>query len=231
MKREFFVALFCCIFFVALTQTTPTNRTIAALQIKDLKSGALVVRLKTNDRSIEAYRKSGMKELAEKLVDENRAQNQKLMDAFRSFYDFSKVYFIYAKNTSALKEGKQNIFLNDTLGIDTSITMAEKYFLIAEYGTITTNERTDEYHYKGVYHTEPTGTSASTNVIFISDTSLVQLREPFPFYVQTYLNNYNKAVDNLNKSLHKAYYRLDETEKENIKEERKRLKAELKKLK
>jgi hypothetical protein len=227
MTYRLLVALvFCFTISTASTQTV-SNRGIASQQIKDLKTGAIVVRLKTNDRSIEAYRKSGRNELANKLVEVNAKQNQKLVDAFRGFFDYCKVYFIYAKNTNALLQGNQNIFLNDTLAVDTNIKMKEKYFLIAEYGLITTNELTDEYHYKSLNHTEPSSTAASTNVIFISDTSLKQLKEPFPFYQQTYLDNYNKAVDNLSRSLHKAYYKLDDS----IKEERKKLKEQLKKLK
>ncbi len=214
-----------CVF--ASAQTTSTNKTIATQQIKDLKNGALVVRLKTNDRSIEAYRKSGRAELADKLVEENRIQNQKLADAFRSFFDYCKVYFIYAKSTNALLKSEPGIFLNDTLAVDSSIRLSEKYFFIAEYGTITSNALTDEYHYKGVYHTEPSASASSTSVIFISDTSLSQLREPFPFYQQTYLGNYNKAVENLNRNLHKAYLRLDNY----VKQERKKLKEQLKQLK
>lgn len=219
----------CLIIFCAFAsaQTTSTNRTIATQQIRDLKNGALVVRLKTNDKSIEAYRKSGRNELADKLVEENRIQNQKLADAFRGFFDYCKVYFIYAKSTNALLKGEPYIFLNDTLAVDTTIKLTEKDFFIAEYGTITANTLTDEYHYKGVYHTEPSSTATSTSAIFISDTSLSQLREPFPFYQQTYLGNYNKAVENLNRNLHKAYFRLDNS----VQEERKRLKQQLKKLK
>ena len=227
MINRFYTVVFLCLLFsIVSAQTVSTNRVIASQQIKALKDGALIVRLKTNERSIEAYRKSGRKELAEKLVEDNQKQNQKLADAFRGFFDFCKVYFIYAKSTNALLHGAPNIFLNDTLAIDTSIKLKEKYFLIAEYGLITTNERTDEYHYKGVYHTEASSSAASTNVIFISDTSLTQLKEPFPFYQQTYLENYNKSVDNLSRGLHRAYYRLDNS----VKEERKRLKEQLKKL-
>lgn len=211
-------------------QSTATNRSIAAQQIKSLKDGALIVRLKTNERSIEAYKKNGMTELANKLIAENTARNQKLLDAFRQFYDFSALYFIEAKNTAALLAGKQNIFLNDSLRIDTAIHLLIKNIFIVEYGTITTNERTDEYRYTGVYHTEPSSTSASTNVIFVSDTTLSQLREPFPFYQQTYLNNFGKAVANLNRNLHKAYFKLDDAAKNAVKNERKMLKEKLKKL-
>ncbi|HWB64199.1 MAG TPA: hypothetical protein VG603_11855, partial [Chitinophagales bacterium] len=40
-------------------QNMPTNRDLAVMELKALKNGALVVRLKTNDRSIELYRKAG----------------------------------------------------------------------------------------------------------------------------------------------------------------------------
>ncbi len=228
MKNRLLLFVFTCVLCAFVSaQTTSTNRTIATQQIRDLKNGALIVRLKTNDRSIAAYRNSGRTELADKLTEENKIQNQKLLDAFKGFFDFCKVYFIYAKNTNALLQNQQNIFLNDTLAIDTTIKLTEKHFLIAEYGTITANVRTDEYHYKGVYHTEPSASASSTSVIFISDTSLKQLREPFPFYQQTYLGNYNKAVQSLNQNLSKSYFKLDNS----VQEERRKLKEQLKKLK
>ncbi|HWB65090.1 MAG TPA: hypothetical protein VG603_16340, partial [Chitinophagales bacterium] len=161
-------------------------------------------------------------ELADKIMDERRVQNQKIMDAFKNYFDFCKVYFIYAKNTKELLAGRQDIFLNDTLGLDTTIRMKENYYLIAEYGDITSNMRTDEYHYSGVYHTEPSTNTASTSVIFLSDTSLTQLKEPFPFYTEVYLDNYNKAVFNLSKSIAKAYISFL------AKEDEKRLREKLK---
>ena len=70
--------MLCFLFSIVSAQTVSTNRVVASQQIKALKDGALIVRLKTNERSIEAYRKSGRKELAEKLVEDNQKQNQKL---------------------------------------------------------------------------------------------------------------------------------------------------------
>lgn len=211
---------------LVIAQNNPGNRELAIQQLENLKTGALVVRLKTNDRSIESYRKAGQIELADRLTEERKKQNQKLSDAFRTYFDYCKVYFIYAKNTDDLLAGKQNIFLNDTLAIDTSIHLTEKYFLIAEYGLITSNMRPDEYHYKNVNYTEATSSAASTSVVFISDTTLTQLKEPFPFYQSVYLDNYSKGVERLSNTLYRAYNRLDDS----AKEERKRLREQLKKL-
>lgn len=192
------------------SQVTVTNRSLASLQLTDLKNCALIVRLKTNDNSVNAYRKAGRNDIADRIVRDRAAQNQKIADAFRQFYDFSKVYFVYARNSKAVVDGAQNFFLNDTLAVDSSITLNCKSYFFAEYGSITANLRSDEYHYSGVYQTEASTSTSGNSAIFISDTSFTQLKEPFPFYQTVYLDNYAKSVDRLNRALHKAYFNLVE---------------------
>jgi hypothetical protein len=193
-----------------LAQVLPSNRTVAAMQLADLKKGALVVRLKTNENSVNAYRKAGRNDIADRIVRERETQNIKLIDAFRTSFDFCKVYFIMTKNSKALLDGKHDIFVNDKLLPDSTIRFDSTYFLFAEYGGITTNVVNDDYHYSNVNKTEASATTASTSVIFISDTTFTQLREPFPFYQTVYLDNFNKAVDKLNRALYKSYYTLVE---------------------
>ena len=183
----------------------PTNRYTATEEIKALKTGALVVRLKTNDKSIDAYRRSGRTELADKLVAEREAQNLKIAEAFKYHFYFCPVYFIYAKNTDLLLKREPHIFLNEKLQADTSIKLKEDYFLIAEYGSFTTNERIDEYHYRGVYNTEPSTSTASTSALVVLDTTLNQLQEPFPFAVPVYLGGFNKGAEQLSINMDKAY--------------------------
>jgi len=189
----------------SLFNAVPTNQYLAAEEIKGLKHGALVVRLKTSDKSVDAYRKAGQEELAQKITAQREAENLKIAEAFKYYFKFCKVYFIYAKNTEALLKGKPGIFLNDALQPDTTIKLTESYFLIAEYGSYTQNERTDDYHYSGVYKTEPSTSTASTSALVILDTKLNQLQEPFPFFEPVYLNGFIKAVDHLSMSLEKAY--------------------------
>lgn len=203
------ILLVICSCFVQAQDTSfmrkPTNRYAATEQIKALRTGALVVRLKTNDKSIEAYRRSGRDELADKIIAERETQNLKIAEAFKYYFTFCKVYFIYAKNTDALVKGDQNIFLNEKLQPDTTIKLKENFYLIAEYGSFTSNERTDEYRYNGVYNTEPSNSTASTSSLVILDTTLTQLREPFPFYVPVYLNGFNKGASQLSLNLEKFY--------------------------
>ncbi|MCW5907387.1 MAG: hypothetical protein KIS94_05985 [Chitinophagales bacterium] len=194
------------LFFVPCFLLAQSNRTIAIQQIADLKSGALIVRLKTNDKSVEAYRRNGRNDVADRIIADRKIQNQKIVDAFRSRFDFCKVYFIYASSTNQVLEGTTGLFLNDAMEPDTSIVIKESYFLLAEYGTVTANMRGDEYHYKNVDKTEASSNTTTSSAIFISDTSLTQLKEPFPFYQTVLLENYTKAVDRLNSALHRFYF-------------------------
>jgi hypothetical protein len=212
MKSTFLSILFC---LSAVTSIAQYNRTIAYQQIKDLKTGALVVRLKTNDKSVLAYRQSGRNEIADRMVADRATMNRKIITAFRSFLDFCPVYFIYTKNTDDLKTGKNGIFLNDTLAIDTSIYIKENFYLLAEYGSVMANERVDEYHYKGVYTTQESSSVVGQSALVMLDTSNIQLKEPFPFYETVYLDNYNKAVEKFNRGLHKFY--INSTMKQEIK--------------
>jgi|GEM_PF-3016950 hypothetical protein len=189
------------------TLTVPDDNFFkAAHEIYGLKHGALIVRLKTNDKSVDAYRKAGQNALADKIVADRVQLNQNIADAFKYYFSFCKVYFIYAKNSDALLRREPGIFLNEKLQPDTSIKLKEKYFLIAEYGSYTSNERVDEYHYSGVYTTEPSNSTASSSALVILDTTFTQLQEPFPFAATVYLGGYVKAVEQLNKQLEKVYY-------------------------
>ena len=226
MRLQYLITflLIICVFAAgaqdSLFNRAPTNLYVATQQIKALKNGALVVRLKTNDKSIDAYRKAGKNELADKIIAEREALNQKVADAFRYYFSFCKVYFIFAKNTDALLQRQPYIFLNEKLQIDSTIRLNEDFYLIAEYGSYTQNERVDEYHYSGVYKTEPSNSTASTSALVVLDTTLTQLQEPFPFAVPVYMGGFIKGAEQLSYNMDKAYNRL--LYKEDVKEMKKK---------
>jgi len=209
MLNRFLILFFTITALHATAQDNATNRQLAADQLQQLKNGgAIVVRLKTNDKSVAAYRSNGRPEIADRIERERAAQNKKIMAAFKGNFDYCKVYFIYAKNSAALVAGKTGLFLNDDLKEVDSIKMNVPFFVFAEYGDVTSNVRADEYHYDGVHHTEASGTPTSTSAIVISDTTFTQLKQPFPFYQNVMLENYDKTVARLNNAFHKAYYHL-----------------------
>ncbi len=186
-----------------------SNRYYSAQQIKELKHGALIVRLKTNDKSVEAYRNAGQNALADKIVAERNELNLKIAQAFTYYFTFCKVYFIYAKNSEALQKKQPGIFLNDKLEPDTSIKLKESYYLTAEYGSFTTNERVDEYHYSGVNRTQPSTSTAGSSALVIMDSTFNQLQEPFPFVSPVYLGAFIKAAEQLDRQLNKFYTNID----------------------
>lgn len=171
---------------------TTTNRKLAEKQIAALRNGTLVVRLKTNDRSIKAYRDAGQTKLADKLAGEQRERNLHLMRAFLLQFDFCDVLFIKATDTKLLQAGNQRIFLNGRLEIDSNIKLLKTNYLFAEYGDVKSNERVNEYKYD-VKHTRESNTPTTTSALVILDTGLAQLQEPFPFYTMAYASGTSGA--------------------------------------
>lgn len=211
--RVYFIAVFSIISFFSLhaqkdslrISVDTTNKILSRSQILQLKDGALILRLKTNDKSIEKYRKSGRNDIAEKIIAENYKRNLVIADAFRTQFNFCKVYFIYTRDTKKFLSGDPKIFLNDTLGADTTIHLKERFTLFAEYGTVMANLRDDEYHYSGVKKTKESSQPMSSSALFATDLNLKQLTEPFPFYAVVYLDNFKKAAERWSNSLEKYY--------------------------
>ena len=87
--------------------------------LRQLKAGGgIVVRLKTNDKSVEAYRQAGRNDIADRMVQERKVMNQKIYDGFSRLVTFFPVYFIYAKDSRELVAGKKGLLLNANLEYD-----------------------------------------------------------------------------------------------------------------
>ena len=85
---------------------------IAAWQINQLREGALVVRLKTNELLIQSLLKQNQTNLALEKQLETAAINVNTMRAYINNYTFSKLYFIFSNSSDSLINGhRKNIFL------------------------------------------------------------------------------------------------------------------------
>jgi hypothetical protein len=185
----------------------PADVQVAREQIMQLKDGAIVFRLKDASKSITAYEQAGRKAIADKMRKEYYNNNVAIYNSFTRLFSFCKVYFIKTSDTRAFLSGADNLFLNNSLKVDTSIHLKEKFFLIAEHGAVMANAPVDNKHYSQLNKTEESTTPISQSAIFLSDTTLQQLREPFPFYVVTLVNNFDSAAKQLNSRLANFYYR------------------------
>jgi len=109
------------------------RKIVSAWQINQLKQGALVVRLKTNNTLINALIRQGNRQLASQKQLQQYAANKNAMLAYIDNYKFSKLYFIYSDSSNSLLKGKRShIFLDTNLMVDPSIEMKEDFYLIAE---------------------------------------------------------------------------------------------------
>jgi len=109
------------------------RKLIGAWQINQLKTGALVVRLKTNKKQIEALNARGQTKQAQDKALETYVINKNTMRAYLNNYNFSKLYFILSSSSDSLLNGaRTGIFLDTNLQVDPTIKMAEGFYLIAE---------------------------------------------------------------------------------------------------
>ena len=109
------------------------RKKIAAWQIQQLKQGALVVRLKTNKRLIDALLAKGETELAQLKAAEQFVINKHTMMAYLRHIKFCKVYFIYSNSSDSLLNNiRQGIFLDTNLRINPDIRLTETFYLLAE---------------------------------------------------------------------------------------------------
>jgi len=109
------------------------RRLISAWQINQLKTGALIVRLKTNKKLIDALIAKGNPELANQKEIETFVMNKNIMMAYLKSYNFSKIYFINSQFSDSLLRGtRAGIFLDTNMQIDPNINMSESFYLLAE---------------------------------------------------------------------------------------------------
>lgn len=193
--------------------------------LRNMKNGSLIVRLKTNQKSIDAYRRAGKELIAERIETERRNQNLKLYWAFRNYFTFCKVYFIYAHETQRFLDGERNVFLDKDLNVDPSITFDETEFIFCEYGSaqpfagfqdyapsdINKRERPEVLAGKesreSIIVRSGTETTISSGLV-LTDKYLQQLGRPFPYVVSVPGENFKAPVKSLNRELERAYSRL-----------------------
>jgi len=145
---------------------------IGAWQINQLREGALVVRLKTNNLLINSLLKQGDTILAKEKQLETDAVNLNTIRAYVYNYTFSKVYFVYSSSSDSLLTN---------LAVSPSIEMKEKFYLLAErdyaYNSSIGFVREDSARFvkEGGYGTREMA-------VVVKNKYGHQLKRPFPYY-------------------------------------------------
>ncbi|MEQ8907929.1 MAG: hypothetical protein RIC95_01940 [Vicingaceae bacterium] len=169
------------------------RRRTTAKQIKELRNGALLVRLRTSKPVIEALKRKGFPQKAKEVARKQRLENINLIKAFHQYYNFSEVRFFMSDYSSKVRKGKtQHYFVNDSLVVDSSLVLRNtKHLYTAEFGQIEEDTATFFSHYDLVQ----TGNFAFVQVprfyggggntftaLVIKDQQFEQLHRPFPYY-------------------------------------------------
>ncbi|WP_317899142.1 hypothetical protein [Aurantibacillus circumpalustris] len=158
--------------------------TVGAWQIHQLKEGALVVRLKTNQILIDALLKQGKDDLAREIQLQQFAINKNTMFAYRDNLSFCKVYFIYSTSSdSLLDSSRSGIFLDTTLTVDYSIVMKESFYLLAERD-FAYNSSIGFVPEDSAKTTRERGNPVKEMAVVIKNKYGHQLKTPFPYYVK-----------------------------------------------
>ena len=169
---------------------------IAKEEILSLRNGILLVRLQTKNKSIQALRKAGNDDLADKIENRQTKYNLSIVSAFRSDFGFCPTFFFFSNQSRNIRAGNLEAveFLTDDLQYDPTISIGDKEFFTAEFTTIEedTAKHRDTYSpmtsENDAEHQVPYsgGTNMGFGVLIIKTDQFVQLRRPFPFYTRTY---------------------------------------------
>ncbi len=232
MRKLLSLNIIILIFHIALAQEQAkfkdiktaniSAKQIAKQQIIDLHANALLVRLKTGENIINAMIKAGNMELVQKKQKQIDLENKRIIKAFKSEFDFCKVYFFYSKDSKFIKENELSVvnFLDDSLHIIQNIDLNLDKFFIAEFGNVQGD--TAQYYSHSVnkstnnFSQEPQamfygGGSTEAKGLIIKDQNFYQLKKPFPFFVKYPFFRKEKnqeiyTIRKLNKNLW-TYYR------------------------
>ncbi|MBA3649452.1 MAG: hypothetical protein H0W62_13025 [Chitinophagales bacterium] len=168
--------------------------------IRQLKQGALLVRLDMRTKAVTMLQEQDKNEAAEIILQRQRKENLEIISAFKRNFNFCPVYFFLSDSSDAARASRRSgYFLNDSMQADPAITLNENYFLIAEKGMLEKEIPQD----KTQTSQEPSTRGTMEDALVIRDKNYNLLKDPFPYWV--HLGNWDTRVRKLNKKFLNFY--------------------------
>ena len=184
-------------------------------QIVELHDGLLLVRLFDKHKQIEGLKKAGKLKYATKLEKEQRERNTRIVYSFKNYYTFCKVYFFFSDQSKLIPENLDKVkFVNDSLEVDPNIKVEADFIYTAEFGITEPDTRvysSEQYYENGEKKTKHySGSGITLTALVFKDSSFVQLREPFPYFVREkrgtpFQSDIEKIVMKMNGKLERYY--------------------------
>ena len=137
--------------------------------ITNLKNGALLIRLQTNEHLINYYLDNNNMKQAKYEREKQKTENNHIIKTFQKEWSFCPVYFFYSYNSTQITENNfKNVFKNtdETKLNNDEQKILNNNFLIAYLG-------------------KNTG-SLKFHCLVLNNQKLEQLKHPYPRYVMTY---------------------------------------------
>ena len=161
---------------------TPTviQDTASSEDIRNLKQGYLLVRLRNVDRQVALLRQRRQRTQANRIRVQQKLTNARIVEAFRDHFDFCPVYFFYSNNSRNVIERSLDSLVLDhqMLPVDSGL-LTDKKFLAAEFADI-----------------QPPADGAGLPALIVMNDELRQLADPFPYYVRTTVLGKEDMEDN-----------------------------------
>ena len=186
------------------SMTNEEKEKLAVMHINNLKEGALIVLLPTNNNKLAAIQKlldgGELKDKTAERLEKEKAQtiqqnnnfNKRLILAFQKNYDFSEVRFITDTVAHQLTDGNiKSLFVDETLQVDPSITIDEGPVYFLRIGSTQKDQ------------------SQNLEAMILTDKQLNDLRAPFPYYAR--LNHFGAFMGSIFPSENQAQRNVDKS--------------------
>jgi hypothetical protein len=155
---------------------------VAYAQINLLKTGALLVRLKTNKKAINKFKAVGNIDMATQMQQETDLENKIIMSAYRKEFNFCPVYFFYSECSDSVRHNAiSGIFVDTLLNVNPNIVCNATFFLIAEQDDLRNSSL--GLIPESLAKSSVEGGSYERNAgIVIKNKYFFQLHKPFPYF-------------------------------------------------
>lgn len=162
------------------TRQGKINKVKSYNQIKELKNGVLLVRLKTRKKSIAALENKGNSEMAYALRAKQKMFNARLIESFRQYFTYCPVYFFYSDESKKVLEREfEAINFVSPPTVEDFNKLKNATFFTAEFGNIQQN--ITDYRDSSNQITYTYGSDLNSMALVIMDHNFRQLQSPFPF--------------------------------------------------
>jgi len=191
-------------------QSVRQKRILAYEQLSELEQkGIILVRLKQMANKLKAIEEAGKGERAEKLEGEVLNRQARMLTMFRAHFTFCPVYFFFADQSGALRDGHWDrvTFLDVEGDYVDGDSLYGRPYLVAEFGRVYETQ---------ILESNPEGEErfsagmAGKDGLVLKDSNFVQLEDPYPY--KFFQWKPEKAVMAMDQSLH-DYLRKQEDKK------------------